>query len=230
MKRPETDNQLIEALLNAYRQGAFPMADPNTGAVAFYTAPMRGIFPIAPANPLGSFHIPRSLRRRLNADWFDIRCDTAFVDVVRACAEPRPNDPETWINDDILSWFTALHKVGVAHSVEAWRRDPTTGIDHLVGGVYGLTLGGAFCGESMFSRPRPRLAAGVQHTLDGTDASKVCLVHLVNHLKHRGYTLFDTQLVNSHIAQFGCVEITHDDYLRRLEAAMKLPVTWGEFA
>lgn len=221
---------IIEGLLAAYRQGAFPMADPANGFVGFYHAPQRGVFPIEPGDPAGSFHVPRSLRRRLNASWFEVRCDTDFMGVVRGCAEPRVDDPETWINEEITQWFQILQEAGYAHSVEAWRRDPETGRDALVGGIYGLAIGGLFCGESMFSRPRARLADGARHPLDGTDASKVCLVRLAEHLRRRGYVLFDTQLPNPHLSRFGCVEITHAEYMRRLERAIDLPVTWGDFA
>lgn len=218
---------LVENLLDAYRQGAFPMADPETAEVRFYYALQRGIFPLAPGDPAGAFHVPRSLRRRLNAGVFDLRWDTAFDDVVRSCAAPRPDDDQTWINDEIAHWFSLLHAAGWAHSIEAWRRDATTGVERLVGGIYGLTIGAAFCGESMFSRPRPRRPDSSRDPFDGTDASKVCLVHLVAHLRERGYILFDTQLVNPHLARFGCVEIPHEDYLDRLARAASLAVTWG---
>lgn len=230
MKPIPSTSQIIEALLSAYRQGAFPMADPDTGTVGFYLAPQRGIFPIEPSDPLGAFHVPRSLHRRLNSGWFEIRCDSAFPDVIAGCAAPRPDDPETWINDDLTQWFTLLHKAGFAHSVEAWRTDHLTAERTLVGGIYGLAIGGAFFGESMFSRPRPRRAGGTRHPLDGTDASKVCLVNLMNHVRRRGYMLFDTQLLNPHLARFGCVEVSHAEYMRRLEAAIDAPVAWGRFS
>lgn len=230
MKRVDSPHAVVGALLEAYRAGAFPMADPQTGEVAFYQAPYRGIFPITACDPAGAFHVPRSLRRRLNAGWLQVRADTAFVQICRQCSAPRPDDPESWINDTIIDWFTLLHQEGFAHSVEAWRRDPDLGEDHLVGGVYGLAIGGAFMGESMFSRPMPRLPDGRRHPMDGANASKICLVHLVEHLRQRGFVLFDTQLVNPHIAQLGCVEISHDQYMFRLAKAVELPVKWGEFA
>lgn len=220
---------LIEGILSAYRQGAFPMADPESGQIRFFIAPMRGVFPIAPNDPLGEFHVPRSLRRRINSGWFDIRCDTAFTEVIRGCAAPRVDDPETWINHEIMHWFETLFDAGLAHTIEAWRRNPRTGRDVLVGGIYGIALGGAFFGESMFSKPAPRLANGRRRPLDGTDASKVCLVKLVEHLKRRGYVLFDTQLVNPHLRRFGCVELPHERYMERLAAAIDLPVTWGVY-
>ncbi len=229
MNRVEHPHAVVAALLEAYRAGAFPMGDPETGNVAFYQAPHRGIIPIAPGDPAGALHVSRSLRRRLNAGWFEIRADTAFVEVMEQCSAPRYDDPESWITETIIDWFTLLHREGLAHSVEAWRRDPDSGKDQLVGGVYGLTIGGAFMGESMFSRPLHRLPDGRRHPMDGANASKICIVHLVEHLRERGFVLFDTQLVNPHIAQFGCVEISHDEYMGRLAPALELPVTWGEF-
>ncbi len=221
---------IIDGLLAAYRQGAFPMADPDSGFIGFYHAPRRGIFPIELGDPAGSFHVPRSLRRRVNAQWFDIRSDTDFAGVVRGCAAPRMDDPETWINEDIAHWFQILHDAGHAHSVEAWRTDPNSSEEVLVGGIYGIAIGGLFCGESMFSRPLARLAGGERHPLDGTDASKVCLIRLAHHLQQRGFVLFDTQLPNPHLDRFGCAEISHKAYMRRLERALAQPVTWGEFA
>ncbi len=220
---------IVDALLSAYRRGAFPMADSVDGPVGFYHAPVRGVFPMIEDDALGEFHVPRRLRRKLESNWFDLRCDTDFAGVVRGCAEPRIDDPDTWINREIQEWFQLLFDAGHAHSVEAWRHDPATGRDVLVGGIYGLAIGGAFCGESMFSRPRPRLENGERDPLDGTDASKVCLVRLVEHLKRQGFVLFDTQLLNPHLAQFGCVEISHDEYMERLTWALEAPAAWGEF-
>src|SRR5690606_20121921 len=118
-----------------------------------------------------------SLMRRYRSGRFTLRMDTAFEQVIRQCAEPRRRHPNTWINDQIIRAYTQLHRLGLAHSVEAWYPDPETKELRLVGGLYGVSLGGAFCGESMFSRM--------------TDASKVCLVHLVHHLRRRGYRLLD---------------------------------------
>lgn len=205
------------------------MADPETNEIRFYYALRRGIFPIAPGDPAGAFHVPRSLRRTLNSDRFSIRSDTDFAGVVRGCREPRPDDDETWINDDIAAWFGILHSEGFAHSVEAWAPDPSAGRDVLVGGIYGLAIGGVFIGESMFSRPLPRRSDGSRDPLDGTNASKACLVRLCAHLQCRGYVLFDTQLVNPHLARLGCTEITHDEYIDRLKSAVDMPVSWGEF-
>jgi len=219
------ERETVECLLDVYRNGVFPMAEPETGKIAFCMANRRGVIPLEP----GGLHVSRSLTRRLNSGWFDVRCDTAFEEVIRACAAPRPSDPLTWIDETIIEWFTLLHRDGRAHSVEAWRTDPQTGADHLVGGIYGLALGGAFFGESMFSRPRPRLASGERHPLDGTDASKVCMVRLVEHLRARGYTLFDTQFTNPHLERLGCREVSRDAFDSLLTDAVDRPVTWGEF-
>ncbi len=220
---------VVDALIEAYREGAFPMADPETGVVSFYTATRRGVFPIAGPIRGVAFHVPRSLRRRLNSGFFDIRCDTDFEGVMRGCASARRNDPESWINEQLIEWYSTLHRAGYAHSVEAWREDEA-GRRALVGGIYGVAIGGAFFGESMFSRPSPRLPNGSRHPLDGTDASKVCLARLVEHLRSRGYVLFDTQFTNPHLERFGCVEIPAADYAPILRRAVAMSVTWGRFS
>lgn len=224
------ERRVVDVLLRAYRQGAFPMASSRTSEdVAFYTADPRAIIPVAEGDPLGRFHVSRSLQRRVRSGRFAVTCDAAFERVIRACAEvSRPHGESTWINDQIIAAYTILHRAGHAHSVEAWRpepepRPPTTPPPgpgwRLVGGLYGTHLGAAFFGESMFARP----------DLGGTDASKVCLVHLVAHLRRRGITLLDTQFANDHTRRFGLVEIPLADYLRRLEAAVDAPVSWGSF-
>ncbi len=151
--------------------------------------------------PLEGFHVARSLRKTLDGALFQIRCDTAFEQVMRACGEPAEDRPDTWINEEIVRLFVDLHRLGLAHSVETWRDGC------LVGGLYGLALGGAFCGESMFSRR--------------TDASKVALVHLVARLKRGGFTLLDVQFVTDHLKRFGAVEIPRADYQARLAAALE---------
>ncbi len=221
---------MVEALLTAYRQGAFPMASSRVSdEVAFYTADPRAIIPVAVDDPLGRFHVPRSLQRRVRSRRFTVTCDTAFERVILACADaPRPQGESTWINDQIIVAYSLLHRAGHAHSVEAWL--PENGVHapgteppgpgwRLVGGLYGTHLGGAFFGESMFART----------DLGGTDASKVCLVHLVAHLRRRGITLLDTQFANDHTRRFGLVEVPLADYLRRLEAAVSTPAAWGPF-
>jgi len=151
--------------------------------------------------PLDTFHVPRRLRRTVRRQQFDIRVDSAFETVMRLCAEPTPNRPKTWINNGILEAYVALHRQGGAHSVEAWRDG------RLVGGLYGVSIGAAFFGESMFSR--------------ATAASKGALVHLVARLRAGGYRLLDAQFGNNHLIQFGVLEIPRTEYHRLLDAALR---------
>jgi len=196
-----------EQLVHAYSHGFFPMADSAYGPIHWYQPDPRAII------PLNQFHIPRSLRRFIRKSQFTICTDTAFNQTIRACAAPRSaNNSETWINEEIIRAYTELHQLGFAHSVEAFLDEK------LVGGIYGVSINAAFFGESMFSRPE----------LGGTNASKVTLAYLVAHLRGRGYTLFDTQLNNPHIAQFGTTEIPNREYLHRLALAIrKTAVSWG---
>ena len=191
------------AVLWAYARGAFPMADSRDGQVNWYSPDPRAVL------PLDRFKVSRSLRRRFKAGTFTLTRDRAFAKVIDACSQPRPYARDTWINDEIKDTYIALHEHGYAHSVEAWDRDEPS---RLVGGLYGLSIGGAFFGESMFSR--------------ATDASKVCLVELVEHLNNRGYQLLDVQLNNAHMAQFGVIEIPREEYLRRLSIAIEMDVSW----
>ena len=172
------------------------------GEIRWYSPDPRGVL------PLNEVHIPRRLARVARQGRFRIAFDTAFGDVIRACAaEDRdPEDAGTWIDEQIIESYTALHDQGLAHSVEAWSGE------RLVGGLYGVALRGAFFGESMFHRE--------------TDASKVALVALVERLRARGYTLLDTQWVTPHLEQFGAIEIPRDDYLRWLEVSLRLPCTF----
>lgn len=187
-----------DLLLHAYAAGIFPMARSRSDPRMYWVDPeQRGIL------PLETFHVPHRLRRTLRRGGFEIRCDSAFETVMRACGEPTPDRPETWINEPIVRLFVNLHDRGLAHSVEAWQ----DGI--LVGGLYGLALGAAFFGESMFSRQ--------------TDASKVALVHLVARLKAGGFRLLDTQFVTAHLSQFGAIEIPRQDYRRLLSDALTRP-------
>ena len=187
-------------LVAAYASGWFPMA--SEGEIRWYSPDPRGIL------PLDAVHIPRRLARVMRAGRFRIEVDRAFGDVMRACAadERDREDPGTWIDDEIIESYTALHEAGIAHSVEAWIDD------RLVGGLYGVALRGAFFGESMFHHE--------------TDASKVALVALVERLRARGYRLLDTQWVTPHLEQFGAVEIPREDYLRRLEQSLTLDCTF----
>lgn len=187
-----------EILLRAYAAGVFPMAETRSDSDFFWVDPKRrGIL------PLDGFHVSRRLRRTVRSAPFEVRCDTAFPKVIRACAEATgPKRKETWINRTIEESYTDLHRLGFAHSVECWLDG------ELVGGLYGVSLGAAFFGESMFSRV--------------TDASKVALVHLVARLKAGGYRLLDTQFITEHLVRFGAVEIPARDYLERLDTALRL--------
>ncbi len=199
-----------DRLLAAYSRGWFPMADPLTGAIEWFNPDPRAVLPLAPPD---AFHIPESLGRVVRSDRFEIRSDTVFEEVMWACAATRGRDDLTWIDQRMVDAYAALHRAGHAHSVEAWLDG------RLVGGLYGVHVGGAFMGESMFSRP----------TDGGTDASKVCLVHLVRWLRHRGFMLLDTQFQTDHLGRFGCIEIPRDDYLQLLAKAIVRDTGWGEF-
>ena len=186
-------------LVRAYRDGLFPMALED-GRIGWFSPDPRGIL------PLDTFHVPSRLARVVRSRRFEVRVDTAFGDVMRACADRRDDDG-TWISAEILASYEALHRAGLAHSVEAWRGG------QLAGGLYGVHIGAAFFGESMFHRE--------------TDASKVALVALVERLIAGGFTLLDTQWVTPHLQQFGAVEIPRADYLRRLALALRRNATFA---
>ena len=191
----------LDDLIGCYARGVFPMADAREDDRVFLVEPeLRGVI------PLDRFHLPQRLARTVRSDRFEVRVDTAFEQVVIACAEPRPDREDTWINGPIQALYTALFARGHAHSVECWRE----GL--LVGGLYGVSLGAAFFGESMFS--------------DETDASKVALAHLVARLRAGGYGLLDTQFMTAHLARFGAEEIVRREYRDRLAEALK---TDGDF-
>ncbi len=179
-----------ENLLQAYASGFFPMADSKNGPIAWYSPDPRCVI------PLDRFVASRSLRRIVHKNVFSITFNVEFKQVIASCADRR----ETWISPEIVYAYNVLHQLGFAHSVEAWHDG------RLAGGLYGIVLGGAFFGESMFSRE--------------PDASKVCLVHLVERLKQRGFVLLDSQIMNEHIRQFGAVEIPRGEYLQRLQKAL----------
>lgn len=182
-------------LLSCYARGVFPMADAREDERVFLIDPeRRGVI------PLERFHVSRRLARTVRSEPFELRLDTAFREVVQACAESGPGRTETWINHPIEDLYVRLYELGFAHSVECWQDG------ELVGGLYGVSLQGAFFGESMFSRRR--------------DASKVALVHLVARLLAGGYRLLDAQFMTSHLTQFGAVEISRLDYHRRLALAL----------
>ena len=194
-RKAEPEQLDPELLLRAYASGVFPMAESADDPEIFWVRPdLRGII------PLDAFHVPSSLAKTIRHGTFEVRFNTAFEAVMRGCAEQRDVRPSTWINDTILSAYTALHHHGHAHSVEAWHQEV------LVGGLYGVSLGSAFFGESMFSRK--------------TDASKVCLVKLVEHLRGRGFTLLDTQFTTEHLKKFGAVDVPRKDYEQLLASAV----------
>jgi leucyl/phenylalanyl-tRNA--protein transferase len=179
-------------LVRAYRKGLFPMALED-GEIGWFSPDPRGILPV------DTFHVPGRLARLVRQAPYAITIDRAFEDVMRACAE-RPREG-TWISEEIVESYAALHRLGLAHSAEVWSGE------ELVGGLYGVHLGGAFFGESMFHR--------------ATDASKLALVALVDRLARRGFTLLDTQWITPHLVQFGAIEIPRAEYVRRLEDALK---------
>ncbi len=201
-----------ETLLTAYANGAFPMADPDTGRVSFYSCDPRCIIPLDER-----FHVAKSLARTVRSQRFEIRVDTSFTAVMRACATDRGADNRCWISDRLIAAYTALHELGFAHSVEAWTRPTATTEGELVGGLYGVSIGAAFFGESMFSRP----------DRGGRDASKVCLVHLVELLRSKGFRLLDSQFANDHILRFGAIELPAEEYLTLLEQAIVTPRLWS---
>lgn len=198
MTRPYAPGYRIppDLLLKAYASGVFPMAESAADPEVFWVRPeMRGIL------PLDDFHIAKSLAKLIRRHTFDIRLDTDFAGVIAGCAESREGRDSTWINGPIREAYGELFARGHCHTVEAWRQGA------LVGGLYGVTLGRAFFGESMFSRER--------------DASKVCLVHLVEHLRTQGFVLLDTQFTTEHLKTFGAVDVPRGKYEKMLEAALK---------
>ncbi len=184
-----------ELVLKAYAAGVFPMSESRDDDRIFWVDPdKRAIF------PLHTFHAPKRLKRTVRSNHFDVQIDQCFADVISACAEPSRSDAGTWINHGIQDLFTELHHMGYVHSIEVMRDG------QLVGGLYGLALGGAFFGESMFSLER--------------DASKVALVHLVGRLKLGGFSLLDAQFITDHLKQFGALEVEREEYQQLLSNAM----------
>lgn len=205
-------------LRDLYRRGIFLMADERTGRIEAFEADPRAVVPLREEDGL---RIPRSLGQRVRSGRFRVTSDVCFGRVIAACAEER--EEGTWISPALAALYTALHESGEvdgvhAHSVEAWvdgSEGPT-----LVGGLYGVAVGAVFCGESMFSRPRE----------GGTDASKVCLVHLIRHLRARGFEMLDSQIWNPHLARFGATEIPASAYRARLAALRDRVLRWPPFA
>ena len=187
-----------DILLRAYSIGLFPMAESADDPEIFWVEPeTRGIL------PLDGFHVSKSLAKTVRQRTFEIRLDTAFEQVMEGCAAPADGRESTWINSTIRKLYLELHRMGHAHSVEAFDGD------ELIGGLYGVSLGSAFFGESMFSRR--------------TNASKICLVHLVEHLRAQGFTLLDTQFTTEHLKTFGAIDVAKDDYLALLKPAIDSP-------
>lgn len=198
MARPLAPGNRIapDLLLRAYANGVFPMAESADDAEVFWVRPeMRGII------PLDAFHVPKSLMKTIRQRRFEIAFSTDFAGVIDGCAEAREGRPTTWINQPIRDAYGELFARGYCHTVEAWRGGG------LVGGLYGVTLGRVFFGESMFSRER--------------DASKVCLVHLVERLKERGFVLLDTQFTTEHLVRFGAVDVSRTQYEKLLAEALR---------
>ncbi|MGE4063972.1 MAG: leucyl/phenylalanyl-tRNA--protein transferase [Rhodospirillaceae bacterium] len=191
-----------ELVLKAYAYGVFPMAKSRNDADVFWVQPkLRGVI------PLDQFHVSRSLRKTLRRGAFRVTVNADFAGVLAGCAEVTEERADTWINDHIMELFTQLHEAGLAHSIEVWKDD------ELAGGLYGLAMGAAFFGESMFSR--------------ATDASKVAMVHLAAILIKGGFTLLDTQFITDHLKTFGAIEIPQKEYLAQLGSALARK---GEFA
>ena len=191
-----------DLLLQVYRIGVFPMGERRDDPKLYWLDPrLRAVL------PLDGFHLPRRLARTVRAGHLEVTADTAFLDVMRACAEPRPGHPESWINEPILDLYAELHARGHAHSVECRRAD-----GRLVGGLYGVTVGAAFFGESMFSRER--------------DASKVALVHLAARLIKGGFRLLDCQFMTEHLRSFGAVEVPRETFRELLADAIDQPAAF----
>ena len=197
-RRSRNNDITVDILLRAYSAGLFPMADSADDPELFWVEPeIRGII------PLDDFHVSKSLAKAMRKKPFDIRFNTAFEAVMAGCAAAAADRPSTWINATIRKLYTELHQIGHAHSVEAWEGK------ELVGGLYGVSLGAAFFGESMFSRR--------------TNASKICLVHLVERLKASGFVLLDTQFTTEHLKTFGAIDVPKQDYAKMLDLAVNRP-------
>ena len=193
-----------QVLLQAYAAGIFPMAESAHDPALYWVEPdERGVIPLI------GFHVSRSLAKRVKQHSFEVRIDTSFNQVIAACAAKSETRKDTWINKRIITLYSQLHKMGCAHSVEAWQNG------ELVGGLYGIRIGAAFFGESMFSR--------------ATDASKVALVHLIARLKFGGFRLLDAQFVNPHLLQFGTKAVKKADYHKLLEPALEQDANFFAF-
>ncbi|HMN97111.1 MAG TPA: leucyl/phenylalanyl-tRNA--protein transferase [Phycisphaerales bacterium] len=203
-RRPDDQRPDARVLLGAYSMGIFPMADRGARRIDWYRPDPRGIL------PLDGLRVPRSLRRVVDSGRFEIRFDCNPMEVLRACAGTRGPDNPGWMSERLAAAYAELSALGFLHSVESWSDG------RLVGGLYGVAIGGAFFGESMFVRPE----------LGGRDASKVALVHLVERLRTRGFALLDTQVVTPHMGRLGAVEIGARDYDALLAKAIALRASW----
>lgn len=191
-----------EVILAAYRSGLFPMAEGKDGPIGFFHYEPRGVIPLDE-----HFTIRRSLSQALKKEPFEIRIDTAFTEVIRSCARhDELPDEDIWISEEMIGLYTQLHHDNIAHSVESWRNG------ELVGGLYGLSLGSAFCGESMFSR--------------APNASQAALIALVQHLRKQGFTLLDAQMPTEHLEQFGLYSVPQGQYLGMLADALEVKASW----
>lgn len=189
-------------LLEAYSRGIFPwpVFDGIRDRLAWFSPDPRAIL------PLERFHVSRRLMRRIRGQKYRLSRDTAFRQVIEACAQTRPDQEGTWITPEMVEAYSGLHRLGYTHSVEVWEAE------RLVGGIYGVAIGGYFAGESMFHRV--------------TDGSKIALAHLVDHLRERQFTLLDIQQQSPHLARMGAIEIPRSEFLRRLEQALEVPARW----
>ncbi|MEP7235847.1 MAG: leucyl/phenylalanyl-tRNA--protein transferase [Ignavibacteriota bacterium] len=192
-----------ELILNAYRNGLFPMAEGKTGEVEFFYYEPRGIIPLDER-----FRVRRSLKKIIDKKQFTIKFDTAFEEVIRACSRhDRLPEEGIWLSEEMIRIYCELHRNGYAHSVEVWEKQ------ELIGGLYGIVVGSAFCGESMFSRKE--------------FASQVALVFLVEHLRTQGFTLLDAQMESEHLRQFGMYSVTQTEYLQLLGEALQKNIFWS---
>lgn len=199
MDRTERYVITAETLLRAYAAGVFPMAETRDAQDLFWVDPeLRGIF------PLNGLKISRSLYKSIKQNKFEVRCDTDFLGVMEKCAESTDNRPDTWMNEDVFRLYNELFEMGCAHSVECWQDNK------LIGGLYGVSLGAGFFGESMFSRQ--------------ANASKIALVHLVARLRLSDYRLLDTQFVTDHLKSLGAIEVPRSTYHQMLDKALQTPI------
>ena len=190
----------IDELLRAYAQGFFPMSDPHDEKVFWCQPYKRAVF------NLGAYRASRDALRLIRKNEFSITFDQEFVGVIKGCAAPRKSDSATWISEEIMEAYIKLHRLGFAHSIESWYQG------ELVGGLYGIAMGAAFFGESMFSRR--------------SYASRIAFDRLVAHLNGRGYLLLDAQIMNPHLAKLGAVEIEHEEYMRQLSRALQKKIVF----